>query len=150
MHAAPRFQTQILSNPKLKKNADDPASGDSLDYLVFPSSRSSRWTTSTAVAAIFYAIEQGRTCSRSAAAPRRRHREHVHPSGHPGSTTRRTTRTRSARTTPVTWPRPRTSCQACGKPNGFTTKFAYSTPSETGPKVFAAEQGGARARRHQR
>ena len=28
----------------------------------------------------------------------------------------------------------------CGQPNGFSTKFAYSTPSETGPKVFAAEQ----------
>jgi peptide/nickel transport system substrate-binding protein len=28
----------------------------------------------------------------------------------------------------------------CGKPDGFSTKFAYSTPSETGRKVFAAEQ----------
>jgi peptide/nickel transport system substrate-binding protein len=28
----------------------------------------------------------------------------------------------------------------CGKPNGFSVKFAYSTPSETGPKVFAAMQ----------
>jgi peptide/nickel transport system substrate-binding protein len=30
--------------------------------------------------------------------------------------------------------------QACGKPNGFTTKFAYGTPSETGPNLFQAEQ----------
>lgn len=28
----------------------------------------------------------------------------------------------------------------CGQPNGFSTKFAYNTPSETGPKVFAAAQ----------
>lgn len=27
---------------------------------------------------------------------------------------------------------------ACGKPDGFSTKFAYSTPSETAPKVFQA------------
>jgi peptide/nickel transport system substrate-binding protein len=30
--------------------------------------------------------------------------------------------------------------QKCGKPNGFTTKFAYGTPSETGPNLFQAEQ----------
>ena len=29
---------------------------------------------------------------------------------------------------------------ACGKPDGFSTKFTYNTPSETGPKVFAAMQ----------
>jgi peptide/nickel transport system substrate-binding protein len=29
---------------------------------------------------------------------------------------------------------------ACGKPNGFSTKFAYSTPSAQAPKVFAAEK----------
>lgn len=29
---------------------------------------------------------------------------------------------------------------ACGKPDGFSTKFTYSTPSETGPKVFQAMQ----------
>ena len=29
---------------------------------------------------------------------------------------------------------------ACGQPNGFSTKFTYSTPSETGPKVFQAMQ----------
>ena len=28
----------------------------------------------------------------------------------------------------------------CGQPNGFTTKFGYSTPSSIGPKVFAAMQ----------
>ncbi|MFD1720240.1 ABC transporter substrate-binding protein [Amnibacterium endophyticum] len=28
----------------------------------------------------------------------------------------------------------------CGQPNGFSTKMAYSTPSQTGPKVFAAVQ----------
>jgi peptide/nickel transport system substrate-binding protein len=28
----------------------------------------------------------------------------------------------------------------CGKPNGFTTKMVYDTPSETGPRLFAAEQ----------
>jgi len=28
----------------------------------------------------------------------------------------------------------------CKKPNGFTTKFAYGTPSETGPNLFKAEQ----------
>ena len=30
--------------------------------------------------------------------------------------------------------------KACGQPNGFSTKFTYSTPSETGPKVFQAMQ----------
>lgn len=29
---------------------------------------------------------------------------------------------------------------ACGKPDGFSTKFTYGTPSETGPKVFQAMQ----------
>src|SRR5205085_1272701 len=30
--------------------------------------------------------------------------------------------------------------QACGKPNGFSTKFAYATPSTTAPNIFKAEQ----------
>jgi peptide/nickel transport system substrate-binding protein len=30
--------------------------------------------------------------------------------------------------------------QACGKPNGFTTKFFYATPSETGPYLYRVEQ----------
>jgi peptide/nickel transport system substrate-binding protein len=30
--------------------------------------------------------------------------------------------------------------QACGKPNGFSTKFAYSTPSTKSPNLFKAEQ----------
>jgi peptide/nickel transport system substrate-binding protein len=30
--------------------------------------------------------------------------------------------------------------QACGKPNGFTTTYAYETPSVYGPKVFEAEK----------
>lgn len=30
--------------------------------------------------------------------------------------------------------------QACGKPDGFSTKFTYGTPTETGPKVFQAAQ----------
>jgi peptide/nickel transport system substrate-binding protein len=29
---------------------------------------------------------------------------------------------------------------ACGKPNGFSAKFAYVTPSSGAPKVFAAEK----------
>jgi peptide/nickel transport system substrate-binding protein len=28
----------------------------------------------------------------------------------------------------------------CGKPDGFSTKFAYQTPSERAPKIFQAEQ----------
>jgi peptide/nickel transport system substrate-binding protein len=34
----------------------------------------------------------------------------------------------------------RTELRLCGKPNGFTTKFSYGTPSETGPNLFRAEQ----------
>jgi len=30
--------------------------------------------------------------------------------------------------------------QACGQPNGFSMKFAYSTPSTTAPQIFKAEQ----------
>jgi peptide/nickel transport system substrate-binding protein len=30
--------------------------------------------------------------------------------------------------------------QQCGKPNGFTVNFAYPTPSDFAPKVFAAEK----------
>jgi peptide/nickel transport system substrate-binding protein len=30
--------------------------------------------------------------------------------------------------------------KVCGKPNGFTTRIVYVTPSETGPRMFAAEQ----------
>jgi peptide/nickel transport system substrate-binding protein len=30
--------------------------------------------------------------------------------------------------------------QQCGKPHGFSTKFAYSTPSTTGANLFKAEQ----------
>ena len=30
--------------------------------------------------------------------------------------------------------------QACGKPNGFSTKYAYGTPSTAGANAFKAEQ----------
>ncbi len=55
-------------------------------------------------------------------------------------------------TTPRTTPTPsdpdntgdvakaKSELQACGQPNGFTTNFAYSTPSETGPKVYQTEK----------
>ncbi|HEY8319871.1 MAG TPA: ABC transporter substrate-binding protein [Amnibacterium sp.] len=129
------LQAQVLSNPKLKAYADDGA-GDSLDYLVIPSSVIPNVHCR---AAIFYATNKAGLLSVRGGAAAGEIAGSFTPPGIPGHD-------------PKYNPYPvgsdnqgdvakaKSELQACGKPNGFTTNFAYSTPSETGPKIYQTEK----------
>ena len=129
------LQAQVLSNPTLKKNTDDGA-GDSLDYLVIPKSVIPNINCRKA---IFYATNKaGLLAVRGGAAagvvsgsftppgiPGHEPAYNPYPSG-------------SDNTGDVA--KAKAALAACGKPNGFSTNFAYSTPSESGPKLFQTEK----------
>jgi peptide/nickel transport system substrate-binding protein len=129
------FESQLLTNYRLKGNADDPIL-DATRYLavvpsVIPNIHCRR--------AIFYAFDKaaaervfgGPTAGVLASA--------MTPPGIEGYT-------------PILNPYPSGSdgrgdvkkaaheLKLCGKPRGFATKIIYATPSETGPRLFAAEQ----------
>jgi peptide/nickel transport system substrate-binding protein len=132
----PRFRDQILNDDDLEDSADDPVLVDSTHYLaispsVIPNVHCRR--------AVFYAVDKAAAVQvfggRAAAVPA----ESMTPPGIPGFD-------------PDYDPYPSgpdatgdpakatQELRACGKPNGFATRFAYGTPSETGPNLFRAEQ----------
>ena len=92
------FQTQILTNPTLKKNADDPVTASTRYLAVMPSVI----PNVNCRQAIFYATNKA---SAAASVRRRRGRRRGRlddASGHPGLRRAARTRTLSAPTTPVT------------------------------------------------
>jgi len=129
------LQTQILTQPTLKANADDPTTAFTRYFSVMPSVIPNVYCRQ----AIFYATNKaalvqafGGTTAGVAAGS-------MTPptiSGH--SDTANMYPVGKDNTGDVT--KAKAALTKCGKPNGFSTKFAYSTPSETGPKVFSAEQ----------
>ncbi len=131
------LQAQVLSNPKLKAYADDGA-GDSLDYLTIPSSVIPNVHCRRA---IFYATNKAGLLSVRGGAAAGEISGSFTPPGIPGHQS-----TADYNPYPVgadntgDVAKAKSELQACGKPNGFTTNFAYSTPSETGPKLYQTEK----------
>ena len=129
------LQTQILTQPSVKKNADNPVTAFTRYFSVMPSVIPNQYCRQ----AIFYATNKaalvqafGGTTAGVAAGS-------MTPPTIPGhSDTANMYSTGSDNTGDLT--KAKEALTKCGQPNGFTTKLAYSTPSETGPKVFAAEQ----------
>jgi peptide/nickel transport system substrate-binding protein len=129
------FQSKILTNPQLKANADDATPPFtryiSVNQSVIPNVHCRR--------AIFYAFDKagalralgGPTAGVIASSMTPPGIEGYDPSYNPyPSGAGSTGNTAKAKA----------ELQSCGKPNGFSTKFAYSTPSTTAPNLFKAEQ----------
>jgi len=129
------FQSKILTNPQLKANSDD-AGGPLTRYMaIMPSVI----TNVHCRRAIFYAFDKagalralgGPTAGVIAKSMTPPGLEGYDPSydpypdgsGNSGDTAKA-----------------KQELQQCGKPSGFSTKFAYNTPSTSAPNIFKAEQ----------
>lgn len=129
------LQAQVLSNPDLKKNTDD-GPGDSLDYLAVPKSVV---TNINCRKAIFYATNKAGLLAVRGGAAAGVVSGSFTPPGIPGhEPSYNPYPTGSDNTGDVA--KAKAALVACGKPNGFSTNFAYSTPSESGPKLFQTEK----------
>ncbi len=129
------FQTQILTQPDLKKNADDPVTAFTQYVPVFQ-------TVITNVhcrRAIFYASNKQTLLAAYGGAVSGQIAGSMTPPGITGnepsydpypvgtSSTGDLTKAKS-------------ELQQCGQPNGFSTKMAYATPSQHAQAAFLAEQ----------
>jgi peptide/nickel transport system substrate-binding protein len=131
----PAFKTEVLTNPDLKKNADDPAAA-STEYLpVFQ-------TVITNVhcrRAIFYATNKASILNVYGGPTSGEIAGGMTPPGIPGyEATYDPYPTGPDQTGDLN--KAKSELQQCGKPGGFTTNFAYPTPSDYAPKAFAAEK----------
>jgi peptide/nickel transport system substrate-binding protein len=131
----PAFQAKILTDPNLKKNADDPVSAftryDAINVQVIPNVHCRR--------AIHYAWDKqaeiqvygGPTAGELAGGmtppgiPGYKQGYNAYPSGGDGH---------------GDVAKAKSELQACGKPNGFSTKFAYSTPNPKAANTFKLER----------
>ncbi|WP_375504039.1 ABC transporter substrate-binding protein [uncultured Jatrophihabitans sp.] len=131
----PTFQSQILTQPSLKANADDPVVAATRYMAVIPSVIPNIHCRK----AIFYAWDKAGSLRAFGGSTAGVIANSMTPPGIDGND-------------PSYDPYPsgsgssgniakaKAELTACGKPNGFSTKFAYNTPSSTGPNVFKAEQ----------
>ncbi|MBC7760333.1 MAG: ABC transporter substrate-binding protein [Candidatus Saccharibacteria bacterium] len=129
------LQSQVLTQPNLKKNADNPTTAFTRYFSVMPSVIPNQYCRQ----AIFYATNKaelvqafGGTTAGTAAGSM------TPPTIAGYSATANMYSTGADNTGDLT--KAKEALKKCGQPDGFTTKLAYSTPSETGPKVFAAMQ----------
>ena len=129
------LQAEILTNPKLKVYADDPA-GDSATYFVIPESVV---PNKYCREAIQYATDKAAILQALGGAAAGAIAGSFTPPGVPGyDPTYNPYPEGSDNTGDIA--KAKAALVKCGQPNGFTTKFTYATPSETAPKIFAAEQ----------
>jgi len=133
----PAFKTKLLTTPDLKKQVDDPASASS-QYLPV---MQSVITNVHCRRAIFYATNKasilnvygGETSGVVAGS--------MTPPGLPGYQATKDYDPYSAGSSQTgDIAKAKSELQACGKPSGFTVNFAYPTPSDFAPKVFAVEK----------
>ncbi len=129
------LQSQVLTQPNLKKNADNPTTAFTRYFAVMPSVIPNVYCRQ----AIFYATNKaelvqayGGTTAGTAAGSM------TPPTISGYSASANMYSTGKDNTGDLT--KAKEALAKCGQPNGFSTKFAYSTPSETGPKVFQAMQ----------
>ena len=133
----PAFKSKVLTDPNVKKNADDPAAA-STQYLPVMQ------TVITNVHcrnAIFYATNKASILNVYGGPTSGEISGAMTPPGIPGYQTTSDFDPLSAgpdQTGDLT--KAKAELQACGKPNGFNVTFAYPTPSSYAPKVYSAEK----------
>ena len=131
----PTFQSQILTQPKLKANADNPAG---------PTTRYTAIATSVAPfdnihcrKAVFYAWDKAAGLAVAGGAAAGKIAYSATPPGILGyDPSYNPYPSGKDNTGDVT--KAKEELKACGKPNGFSTKYAYATPDVTNGKAFAA------------
>jgi peptide/nickel transport system substrate-binding protein len=129
------FQSKILTNPQLKANADD-AGGALTRYMsvnpsVIPNVHCRR--------AIFYAFDKAGALRALGGPTNGIIANSMTPPGIEGhDPSYNPYPTGSANTGDTA--KAKQELSQCGKPSGFTTKFAYATPSTTAPNIFKSEQ----------
>lgn len=136
----PRTGRRILTSPDLKDHADDPLIGGSTQYLavlpsVIPNVHCRR--------AIFYAFDKAAAARVFGAPTGAVPAESLTPPGIAGFDSSFDPYPSGPGLT-GDLARARAELRACGKPNGFTTRFVYATPSETGPYLYRVEQKALR------
>ncbi len=129
------FQTQILTNPTLKANADDPVTPATRYLAVMPSvipdvncRQAIFYATNKEALRRAYGGDVAGVVSGSMTPPGI---EGNDPSANPYPVG-------SDNTGDLT--KAKAALAACGKPNGFETKMAYATPSTKAAAAFTAEQ----------
>jgi peptide/nickel transport system substrate-binding protein len=129
------FKSQVLTQPSLKANADDPAAASTQYIPVFQ-------TVITNVhcrRAIFYATNKASILNVYGGPTSGEIAGGMTPPGIPGyEPSYNPYPVGSDNTGDVT--KAKQELAACGKPSGFSVNFAYPTPSSYAPKVYAAEK----------
>lgn len=131
------LQTKIFTNPKTKANADNPSTPFTR-YLTIPESVI---PNADCRKAVFYATNKAALLQALGGASHGQVASSFTPpgiSGYQAKSAYDPYPSGSADTGDVA--QAKAALTKCGKPDGFSTKMAYSTPSETGPKLFKAEQ----------
>jgi peptide/nickel transport system substrate-binding protein len=130
-----QLQAQALTNPTLKKQLDDPETAFTRYLAVFQTVIPNVHCR----AAIFYASDKAGMTAAYGGPTAGTVAGSMTPPGIEGySVTLNPFPVGPQNTGDVT--KAKQELQACGKPNGFNVKFAYGTPSDQAPKVFAVEK----------
>lgn len=128
----PTFQAQLLTQPKLKAQADDPA-GPTTRYLAIASSVIPNVHCRRA---IFYAFNKASSLAIAGGAAAGEIAKSATPPGIPGYDPNYDPYPDGADHTGDV-AKAKQELKLCGKPNGFATKYAYSTPDASKGKGFA-------------
>lgn len=129
------LQSKILTNPKTKVNADNPTTAFTRYFAVMPSVIPNVYCRQ----AIFYATNKAELVQAFGGTTAGVVAGSMTPPTIPGhSDTANMYPVGSDSTGDIA--KAKAALVKCGQPNGFSTKMAYSTPSEVAPKVFASMQ----------
>ena len=129
------LQAAVLTQPNLKKNADNPVTAFTRYFSVMPSVIPNVYCRQ----AIFYATNKAALVQAFGGTTAGTPAGSMTPPTIAGySATANMYSTGADSTGDLT--KAKEALAKCGKPDGFSTNLGYNTPSQTGPKVFAAEQ----------
>jgi peptide/nickel transport system substrate-binding protein len=131
----PTFQSQILTQPKLKANADNPA-GPTTRYTAIAASVAP-FDNIHCRKAVFYAWDKAAGLAVAGGAAAGKIAYSATPPGILGYDPSYNPYP-SGKDNTGDVAKAKEELKACGKPNGFATKYAYSTPDVTNGKAFAA------------
>ena len=131
----PQFQSYVLTHPDAKKQTDDPATAFTQYLAVMQTVIPNK----DCRLAIFYASNKASMIAASGGPTAGHPAGAMTPPGISGYDSKLNPYpTGSDSTGDVA--KAKAALKACGKPNGFAVKYAYSTPSTKAPLVFQAEK----------
>jgi peptide/nickel transport system substrate-binding protein len=131
----PALQAQILTDPKLQSHADDPLSAFTEYLAVMPSVI----PNADCRKAVFYATDKAALLRAFGGAVSGTVAQSMTPPGIPGYDPSAAVYGSGSDNT-GDLAKARAALASCGKPDGFSTKMAYPTPSTQSTTAFTAEQ----------